>query len=409
MSNKARTRNRVCEHAYINALHIAPDLAVADTGATSIFIMDGIDVDNKRLAVKPLTVNLPDGRRIKLTHVCDIAILQLPTLTGHIIPDLKIASLIGIRPLCKVGCKVIFDDKTCNVVYKGNIILRGYKDPATDLWTLPITRKGMRTTPSLHNLPRPCPSISCAPHPPRKQFEGVSFLHSVRTPANNVKFIHQALCNPKISTLLRATRHGFLKGCPHISKKLITKYLNPSPATAKGHMKRLRHGIRSTTPKKPKALQPAYQPQETELVFPPSIPKAMEHSVHSDNSSGSDTPDPNPGVGCERHLIISDDEEESTIANIFAFGAFADKHNGIIYHDLTWSFPFMSLDGSVCFFVLCHYELNSILLTPISGLDDVTIFNAYKAQFEELVTKGYKTKLNVTDNQTTDHANNYRG
>jgi len=67
------------------------------------------------------------------------------------------------------------------------------------------------------------------------------FTNSVKTWANAVKFAHQLLCNPKISTLLKAVRKGFLKGCPNISKELICKYLNPSPATAKGHMKRQCH------------------------------------------------------------------------------------------------------------------------------------------------------------------------
>jgi hypothetical protein len=31
-----------------------------------------------------------------------------------------------------------------------------------------------------------------------------NFTHSVKTKANAVKFAHQALCNPKISTLLKA-------------------------------------------------------------------------------------------------------------------------------------------------------------------------------------------------------------
>jgi hypothetical protein len=57
---------------YLNAITIAMNLAVADTGATSIFVMNGVDVENKRLATKPLTVNLPDGRKIKSTHVCVI-------------------------------------------------------------------------------------------------------------------------------------------------------------------------------------------------------------------------------------------------------------------------------------------------------------------------------------------------
>jgi hypothetical protein len=102
---------------YLNAITIATNQAIADTGATSMFIMDGVEVENKRLTKKPLIINLPDGRKVKSTHECDINIPGLPcTLTGHIVPTLAVASLIGIRPLCKAGCKVIFDDKKCEVV-----------------------------------------------------------------------------------------------------------------------------------------------------------------------------------------------------------------------------------------------------------------------------------------------------
>ena len=34
--------------------------AIMDTGATEIFIMEGTPVENKRIATKPLTINLPD-------------------------------------------------------------------------------------------------------------------------------------------------------------------------------------------------------------------------------------------------------------------------------------------------------------------------------------------------------------
>jgi hypothetical protein len=135
----------------------------------------------RHVATKPLTVNLPDSRKVKLTHACDINIPGLPvTLTGHIIPDLKTSLLIDIRPLCKVGCKVVFDNEKCDVVYKGRVILRGYKDPSTDLWTLPITNEGMRTTSSQIDLPGPCAGIGRAPHPPHEIHEGAAFLHSIR-------------------------------------------------------------------------------------------------------------------------------------------------------------------------------------------------------------------------------------
>jgi len=71
------------------------------------------------------------------------------------------------------------------------------------------------------------PNVNCA-----------AFTHSVRMRANALKFSHQSLCNPTISSLMKALKKGFLKGCPDLSEELVTKYLNPSPATAKGHMKR---------------------------------------------------------------------------------------------------------------------------------------------------------------------------
>ena len=96
----------------------------------------------QHLAVCPLTINLPDGTKVMSTHTCDITIPGLPkVLVGHVVPKLSIASLIGIRVLCDAGCEVVFKKTKCDVWYKGKVILRGKKDPSTDLWTLPIDAK----------------------------------------------------------------------------------------------------------------------------------------------------------------------------------------------------------------------------------------------------------------------------
>ncbi len=72
---------------YLNALTIAANEAIEDTSATTIFIMDDGEVDNKRVATKPLKIKLPNGTTIWSTHVCDIIIPGLPIkLTGHIVP-----------------------------------------------------------------------------------------------------------------------------------------------------------------------------------------------------------------------------------------------------------------------------------------------------------------------------------
>jgi hypothetical protein len=51
-------------HNALNAITIDSQQAIADTGATSIFIMDGVDVDNKRIATRaPSLLICPTGKR----------------------------------------------------------------------------------------------------------------------------------------------------------------------------------------------------------------------------------------------------------------------------------------------------------------------------------------------------------
>jgi hypothetical protein len=195
-------------------------------------------------------------------------------------------------------------------------------------------------------------------------------------------FAHQSLCNPKNLTLLKAVRKGFLKGCPYLSETLLLRCLNPSLATAKGHMKQPRHSIQSTH-------------HHTTLVaqlLPPVLPLFDNIPVY-----------PGPAYGTQPGPNAIADNADKSIANTFCFGDFADRNSGIVYHDLTGLFPFMSFNGSVCFFILYHYESNAILAKPITGLDDITIFTAYKTYFEELTAKGFKPQLNIMDNQATKH------
>jgi hypothetical protein len=106
----------------------------------------------------------------------------------------------------------------------------------------------------------------------------------------------------------------------------------------------------------------------------------------------------------QQHIInmganIITDKESPTDANLFFFAVFADKHTGTVYNDLTGSFPFMSLEGNVCFFVVFHYKTNAILELPISGFSNEVLFDAYKQQYKLLESKGFTIKLNVMDNQ----------
>jgi hypothetical protein len=115
------------------------------TRVQQLLVMAETPMKNVQIAPKPLNIKLPDGNTVHSTHICDVEIPGLPhhVLEGHIVPDLNVASLIGIRILFKLGCRVVFTDTACYVKYKGKIILRGIKDPSTDLWVLPITPKAI--------------------------------------------------------------------------------------------------------------------------------------------------------------------------------------------------------------------------------------------------------------------------
>jgi len=179
---------------------------------------------------------------------------------------------------------------------------------------------------------------------------------------------------------MKALGKGFLKGCPNLSEGLVTKYLNPSPATAKGHMKRPKKGVRSTQ-KQVKTKGDSNMPS-LPVPVPQAAPQVLPLFVEPLTYNG-------PAYNARREENYIPDDDES-IANVFCFGAFADKVSGVVYNDLTGNFPFMSIDGSVCFFVMYHYETNAILVKAIANVDDRSIFEAYKEIFETLEAKGYK-------------------
>jgi hypothetical protein len=164
---------------------------------------------------------------------------------GHIIPNLSIASLFGIRILTEAGCDVTFTKGDCIVTYNGKIILHGEKDPSTNLWTLPLRSHDMTSQHATSTLPPAAPDFADAHAQPTVQI--AFFAHTVQAKANSIRFAHQSLCSPCISTLLKAIKRGYLKECPNLTAHGINEYLNLSPATAKGHMKRPRQGVRSTS------------------------------------------------------------------------------------------------------------------------------------------------------------------
>ena len=148
--------------------------------------------------------------------------------------------------------------------------------------------------------------------------------------------------------------------------KDICRYLAPSPATAKGRMKKPKAGIRSTRNKKSENVK-----EEDEY---------MEDMHPTDGSTSSE------GVGGNEN-------------NMFCFAAIADKEKGTVYTDATGALPVMSLNGKQYYMVMYDYDNNYINAIPVSDLRDETVVAAVKEFFDEMEENGHSPRLNISDNQ----------
>jgi hypothetical protein len=138
-------------------------------------------------------------------------------------------------------------------------------------------------------------------------------------------------------------------------------------------MKQPHQGIQSTTQRQPWAPPSKWQ-----------LPNVQAAPIDNE-SKVDDVSEPLINVRpIEQGPNVIIEDNDSSVGNIFCFSAFADKWTGILYNNLTGSFPYMSLKGNVCFLLVYHYKSNAILVLPISGFDDNIIFAAYKAEATRL-------------------------
>jgi hypothetical protein len=208
------------------------------------------------------------------------------------------------------------------------------------------------------------------------------FLYHCTTKANAVKFMYQSLCNPPITSILNAINASFLRGTPHLNAKSIQKYLTPSPVTSKGRNLRAKaYGAQLQN----QCIHPFLVPQAT------IIPSCRASFLTTLTKTMRTNPSPPSSIISMMNLSPM----------YFVLVPFLTKTPVSSTTTAQGKFPFMLLDGNVCFFVMYHYKTNAIFATHIPGLDSENILNAYKKNFEYLISKGYLPKINVMDNQAT--------
>jgi hypothetical protein len=91
---------------------------------------------SKQAAHIPLSVNMPNGTSIQLSHTCDLLLTEFSPQArkSNILPGLVHNSLIYVGQLCDNSRDVTFNRETVSVMNNGKCAMIGSRNPHLGLW-----------------------------------------------------------------------------------------------------------------------------------------------------------------------------------------------------------------------------------------------------------------------------------
>jgi hypothetical protein len=189
-------------------------IAILYSGCTGHYLKVTAPVTNKKRAVAPINVTLPDGATIQSTHMCDFLLPQLPLAAtkAHIIPGLDTSSLLYVGQLFDANCSVKFDQTSAEVLHNHKRILEGFRNERNGLWKVDLqdnnshSDKDKTTTTNLKS----------------KQAHRV---YECTNKGDFVRFLHAAAFSPVQDTWLKAIRAGHFATWPGLAEDLVRKHL----------------------------------------------------------------------------------------------------------------------------------------------------------------------------------------
>ena len=318
-------------------------IAKPDTGASNHYFA----LRDAPALAKLTTVT--DGPSVTLPNMSTITaskqgFLPLPNTISskgsktHVFKDITNASLISIGQLCDDGCQATFDKQKMSVSKNGEKIMSGIRNTSDGLWDIKLP-------PAASNQ-----SINAIIRKDKSKTELASYLHACAG-------------SPPISSFLRAIKKGNFISWPGIDAINFAKFLQPSIATAKGHLNQERKNLQSTKPVKIK-IEP------------------LDHEQDADEFS----PEP----------------ESPNKKTFECFATIVDNSSsGKAYHDLTGQFPHTSTRGNKYLLVHYDYDSNAILAEPLKNRTSGEIKRAWLILVEKLTRNGNAPKTYIMDNEAS--------
>ena len=113
--------------------------AISDTGTSGCFLAPLAPCTNVNQDTDPISVNITGRQPHTSSAACKLLLRQVPVRTVHIMPQFH-QNLLGIRPLCDAGCRVLFKSGKVTVFSSElKAILTKWCDPRTPrLWRVDL-------------------------------------------------------------------------------------------------------------------------------------------------------------------------------------------------------------------------------------------------------------------------------
>lgn len=306
----------------------------ADSGATNHYIRecDASVLDNVRPVHGPI-VNLPNDETLQSIAQ---GVIPLPGISptgrnSHILPGLTSSSLLSMGQLCDDGCEIQLTKSKIRIYKNHDIILQGKRNTEDGLWDV--------------NLKRP-------------QHKLYAIIRKDTSMYDLIHYLHACCFSPPISTFKKAIKRGNFITWPGLQPNtILTRHLENTIATAKGHLDQERKHLQST--------KIYYEENESDVDKAPISPVAPTR----------------------------------TRASLLSLEPFKPKQKG--YLDLTGKFPYQSARGNQYLLVAYDYDSNAILVEALQNRQKATITKAWNKINEILAKSGAQPNIYVMDNEAS--------
>jgi hypothetical protein len=208
------------------------DTAILDSGCPSIFLSATAPCSNKQEAHVPLSVNMPNGTTIQLSHTCDLLLANLPPQArkAHILPGLVHNSLISVGKLCDNGCNATFTQEQVTVSKNGKCVMYRSRDPRSRLWRVDLKQKF------------------------EAKHAQCNHAHDNSNQKDVINYLHAACFSPVKSTWITEIKIGHFTSWPGLTEHAVEKHLSKSTSTTKVRLNQQRKNARTTKVKYPKVI-----------------------------------------------------------------------------------------------------------------------------------------------------------